>query len=107
VRRSTRATLHTELARSGFRVLWLTHIFSWLVAPVLAKRRARSEGPELGLDVDSPVIERRGPDPHPHRAIGRRAGPPMGTSILCISTPTTPESSKDGSRSARSPTLTC
>ena len=58
-RRYTRSSLRAELEQGGCRVVWSSHVFSWLVLPVWLRRRTRPSGePQLGLDVSSPTIER-------------------------------------------------
>ena len=90
VRRYSRPSLATELKRAGFETTFLSHVFSWLVAPVWAKRRAGGgDDPGLGLDVASPAIDRMAAIlTRIERAIIARVGLPMGTSILCVATPT-------------------
>jgi SAM-dependent methyltransferase len=86
VRRYTRGALRRELTDSGFRPTILTHVFSWLVAPVWLKRRAaRGEGPELGLDQASPLITDTAMVlTRLERALVGRVTLPFGTSILCV-----------------------
>jgi SAM-dependent methyltransferase len=58
-KRYTRAVLREELEQSGCRIVWSSHVFSWLVVPVWLRRRTRpSSEPQLGLDVSSPWIDR-------------------------------------------------
>nr|MBA2497399.1 glycosyltransferase [Acidimicrobiia bacterium] len=59
-RRHTRSTLRRELDAAGLDAVLSTHVFSWLVAPVLVARRVagRGGGAELGLDRTSPWIDR-------------------------------------------------
>jgi dolichyl-phosphate beta-glucosyltransferase len=58
-RRYTRRSLRDELERGGCKVIWSSHVFSWLVLPVWLRRRTRpSDEPQLGLDVASPLIDR-------------------------------------------------
>jgi SAM-dependent methyltransferase len=85
VRRYTRPALREQLAEAGFRPLVLTHVFSWLVAPVLVKRRITGEGPELGLDQSSVLIDRAAMVlTWLERAALGRVTLPFGTSILCV-----------------------
>ena len=58
-RRYTKRSLREELERGGCKIIWTSHVFSWLVLPVWLRRRTRpSEEPQLGLDVASPLIDR-------------------------------------------------
>ncbi len=58
-KRYTRRSLSKEIEQSGCRVVWSSHVFSWLFLPVWLRRRLRpSSTPQLGLDVASPTIER-------------------------------------------------
>jgi dolichyl-phosphate beta-glucosyltransferase len=85
VRRYTRPALRRQLADTGFRPLVLTHVFSWLVGPVLVKRRITGEGPELGLDQSSVLIDRAAMVlTWLERAVLGRITLPLGTSILCV-----------------------
>jgi SAM-dependent methyltransferase len=95
VRRYSRPVLREQLADTGFRPLMLTHVFSWLVAPVLLKRRlSTGEGPELGLDQSSAVIDRAAMVlTWVERALLGRVALPLGTSILCVA-----ESAQDSDR---------
>ncbi|HET9730354.1 MAG TPA: class I SAM-dependent methyltransferase, partial [Acidimicrobiia bacterium] len=87
-RRYNRRMLRRELHAAGLDVLWVTHVFSWLVAPVWWKRRARPGGqPEFGLDVSSPLIDRSALLlTRMERALARRVPLPLGTSVLCVAT---------------------
>jgi SAM-dependent methyltransferase len=85
VRRYTRPALREQLADAGFRPLILTHVFSWLVPPVLVKRRITGEGPELGLDQSSAFIDRAAMVlTWLERVVLGRVSLPLGTSILCV-----------------------
>jgi len=56
-RRYTRQMVRRDLERAGFQVLFATHMFSWLVLPVLLQRRlARSTEQQLGLQATSPAL---------------------------------------------------
>jgi len=85
-RRYTARALQSELESQGLTVLWSSHIFSWLVAPVWLKRRLRpGGGPELGLDVVSPSVDRAALLlTRLERAVISRTSLPVGTSILCV-----------------------
>jgi dolichyl-phosphate beta-glucosyltransferase len=86
VRRYTRPALRGELTAAGFEPRILTHVFSWLIAPVWLKRRAtRARGPELGLDQTSPLIDRVAMVlTWFERQLVGRVTLPFGTSILCV-----------------------
>lgn len=86
VRRYTRPLLREQVERSGFEVLWMSHVFSWLVAPVWVRRRlARDPDRQLGLDADSPALQRVA---MALTTLERRVIPhvslPVGTSILAV-----------------------
>lgn len=85
-RRYTRGTLRAELINAGFQPVVLTHVFSWLVAPVwLVRRRAAPGKAELGLDRRSPLIDFASLvlTAIERRAIGH-VSIPFGTSVLCV-----------------------
>jgi dolichyl-phosphate beta-glucosyltransferase len=86
VRRYNRPLLRGQLERSGFRPVVLTHVFSWLVVPVWLRRRtARNAAEQLGLQDQSPLIERAALFlTRAERAVVRRVSLPVGTSILCL-----------------------
>ena len=89
VRRYTRPDLRRELDAAGFDPVLLTHVFSWLVPAVWLKRRlAPGDGPELGLDQTSPVLDRVAMVlTRLERAAVGRASLPFGTSVLCVARP--------------------
>jgi hypothetical protein len=66
--------------------VWASHVFSWLALPVWIRRRLRPrDAPELGLDVESPLIDRLS------MLLARlewlvvsRVRLRLGTSILCV-----------------------
>jgi hypothetical protein len=88
-RRYTRPSLATELRAAGFRAEILTHVFSWLVAPVWVTRRSNSEGAELGLDKTSTGIELAAIVlTRLERAFIGRVPLPFGTSVLAVARPT-------------------
>jgi dolichyl-phosphate beta-glucosyltransferase len=91
VRRYTRATLRTELEQEAFEVLWCSHVFSWLVLPVRLRRRRNVRGPELGVDVDSALVDRwallLG---WVERLVLRFVTLPVGTSVLAVARPRKP-----------------
>ena len=70
-RRYTTKSLRAELEEGGCKVIWSSHVFSWLFVPVWLRRRTRpSSEPQLGLDVSSPVIDRCQHVAHPTRMAG-------------------------------------
>ena len=89
VRRYTRPMLRRELVSSGFRPDWMSHVFSWLVAPVWLRRHlTRSPEAQLGLDDDAPLIGRAALVLSAiERAVVRRVSLPLGTSVLCVARP--------------------
>jgi hypothetical protein len=84
-RRYTRSSLRAELTDAGFEPIVLTHVFSWLVAPVWLQRQVRSPGQaELGLDKTSPVVDRAAMVlTMIERLVVGRVSLPLGTSVLC------------------------
>lgn len=86
-RRYTTRMLRDSLMASKLTPLLLSHIFSWLVVPVLIERRLRRAKLALGLERTSLMIDRSA---LLLTAIERhlldRPGLPMGTSILCVAT---------------------
>ena len=85
VRRYTRSSLRAELEAQGFEILFLSHVFSWLLVPVWARRRGRAGEPQLGLDVDSPVVDGAALLlTRIERAVVNRVPLPFGTSVLCV-----------------------
>jgi SAM-dependent methyltransferase len=86
VRRYTRPALRTLVVGSGFTPRILTHVFSWLVAPVWLTRRARKrKGPELGLDRTSPLVDSAAAAlTLLERTLVGRVALPFGTSLLCV-----------------------
>lgn len=88
LRRYTRRSLAAELGAAGFRTEILTHVFSWLVAPVWITRRSNSEGAELGLDKTSAAIELAAIVlTRLERALIGRIPIPFGTSVLSVARP--------------------
>lgn len=87
-RRYTRPMLRRELADAGFHTAFVSHVFSWLVAPVWVRRRMVPSGKaELGLDqsgvlVDAAALVLTGAE---HRLI-KWVPLPLGTSIVCAAT---------------------
>jgi len=91
-RRYTRSSLRAELDDAGFEPILLTHVFSWLVAPVWLQRRVRSPGKaELGLDKTSVMVDRAAMAfTMIERLLLGRISLPFGTSILCVARPRPP-----------------
>lgn len=85
VRRYTRSSLRAELEGQGFEILFLSHIFSWLLVPVWARRRGRAAEPQLGLDVDSRVVDGAALLlTRIERVVVGRVALPFGTSVMCV-----------------------
>jgi dolichyl-phosphate beta-glucosyltransferase len=87
-RRYTRRLMRRTVEAQGLRVEYVSHVFSWLVAPVWLKRRAHASGkPEYGLDVTSSFVDRSALllTRLERTSIGR-VELPLGTSILCVAT---------------------
>jgi SAM-dependent methyltransferase len=89
VRRYTRRSLRDDLQAAGFEPLLMTHVFSWLVAPVWLKRRVAGGGDaELGLDQTSFLIDRAAMVlTLLERVLIGRLPVPLGTSVLCVAAP--------------------
>jgi glycosyltransferase involved in cell wall biosynthesis len=87
-RRYTRPTLRADLRAAGFEPRVLTHVFSWLVAPVWLKRRfSNSQQAELGLDQTSPLLDLAAMVlTRLERGLIGRVSSPLGTSVLCVAT---------------------
>lgn len=85
-RRYTRRALRDDLERAGLDVVWMSHVFSWLAAPVWLKRRlVPSDEPQLGLDVGSPLLDRASMIlTQLEWFVASRLPLPVGTSILCV-----------------------
>jgi dolichyl-phosphate beta-glucosyltransferase len=82
-RRYTRKALCEDLERAGCKVLWISHIFSWLALPMWLRRRARPAKESHG--VGTPFIEglsmlltRMEWLIVSHRTL------PIGASVLCV-----------------------
>jgi glycosyltransferase involved in cell wall biosynthesis len=86
IRRYTRPTLRADLQHAGFRPVVLTHVFSWLVAPVWLKRRfSNSQQAELGLDQSSPLLDVAAMVlTRLERGLIGRFPSPLGTSVLAV-----------------------
>jgi SAM-dependent methyltransferase len=92
VRRYSRAALRAELERADFDVVFLSHVFSWLVLPVWARRRLPGGETPLGLDIASPAVDVAALLlTRLERAVITRAPLPLGTSVLCVATPRPPD----------------
>jgi len=85
-RRYTRPALRSQLEAAGFEVMFLSHVFSWLVLPVWLRRRLRPGAePELGLDVTSSLVDAAALIlTRLEWAVVARQPLPVGTSILCV-----------------------
>jgi dolichyl-phosphate beta-glucosyltransferase len=85
-RRYTRRLIRAQLTEQGFRPRYASHVFSWLVIPVWAKRRLRpGGGPESGLDVASPLVDRSASFlTMLENALVGRLRLPVGTTILAV-----------------------
>lgn len=87
VRRYSRGTLRGDLEREGFDIVFLSHVFSWLVVPVWARRRLPGTETPLGLDIASPAIDAAALLlTRLERAVVTRLALPLGTSVLCVAT---------------------
>jgi hypothetical protein len=87
-RRYTAAALRAEIEGSGFEVVFLSHVFSWLVLPLWATRSRRVANPRLGLDMKSPTMDRTALFlTRVEQAIVSRVPLPVGTSVLCVAKP--------------------
>ncbi len=85
-RRYSKNSLRRELAESGFRVLFISHIFSWLTPFVWASRRRPGDArSKLGLDKSSPFLDRAALVlTRLERVLIALVSLPVGTSILCV-----------------------
>jgi dolichyl-phosphate beta-glucosyltransferase len=85
-RRYTRRTLRRELEQGGLEVVWMSHVFSWLVLPVWWKRRMLpANSPQLGSEVTSPALDRISMVlTRLEWEVVSRMPIPFGTSVLCI-----------------------
>jgi dolichyl-phosphate beta-glucosyltransferase len=85
-RRYTLRSLRRDLRLGGCEVVWASHVFSWLALPVWIRRRLRAgDAPELGLDVESPLIDRLSMLlTRLEWFVASRVPLRMGTSILCV-----------------------
>ena len=95
LRRYDRRLVRRELAGAGFEPVLSTHVFSWLVLPVLVERRVlRRRRPSLGLDRAGFVVDRTAMVLTTiERLLLGRVSVPFGTSILCVAKrPTRPPS---------------
>jgi len=99
VRRYSRAALRAELEREGFDVVFVSHVFSWLVLPVWARRRLSGGETPLGLDIASPAIDAVALLlTRLERAVVTHASLPLGTSVLCVATPRGPAGTERSTR---------
>ena len=87
MRRYSRVALRADLEHAGFEVVFVSHVFSWLVLPVWARRRLSSGATPLGLDIATPAIDAAALFlTRLERAIVTHASLPLGTSVLCVAT---------------------
>jgi dolichyl-phosphate beta-glucosyltransferase len=88
-RRYTLRSLRRDLHRGGCEVVWASHVFSWLALPVWVRRRLRAgDAPELGLDVESALIDRLAMLlTRLEWLVASRLPLRLGTSILCVARP--------------------
>jgi dolichyl-phosphate beta-glucosyltransferase len=86
VRRYTRPLLRTHLAEAGFRPVYASHVFGWLVLPVWLRRRlATGRKAQLGLDLQSPLLDAVATAlTRLESAVARHLPLPLGTSIVCV-----------------------
>jgi dolichyl-phosphate beta-glucosyltransferase len=85
VRRYTRPALRRQLAAAGFRPVSMSHIFSWLVVPLLLQRRLATGEEQLGLDRRSPLLDRVALLlTRLELMVVRHLSLPLGTSIICV-----------------------
>lgn len=91
-RRYSRPLLRAQLAASGFRVVWMSHVFSWLVLPVWAARRFETDTKrQLGLEQAGSVVDGAALVlTKVENALVRWCNLPLGTSILCVAKKATP-----------------
>ena len=102
VRRYSRAALRAELEREGFEIVFLSHVFSWLVLPVWARRRLPGTETPLGLDIASPAIDATALLlTRLERAVVTRVPLPLGTSVLCVATARDPARAEPPARPPR------
>ena len=89
VRRYTRRRLRAELEASGFEIVAMSHVFSWLVAPAWLQRRlTKDANKQLGLEQTSPLIDRVALLlTRIEESVVKRVSLPLGTSILAVATP--------------------
>ena len=85
-RRYTLRSLRRDLHQADCEVVWASHVFSWLALPVWIRRRARAgDAPELGLDVESLLIDRLAMLlTRLEWLVASRVPLRLGTSILCV-----------------------
>ena len=86
VRRYTRPLLRQQVESAGFEVLCMSHVFSWLVAPVWVQRRlTRDPRRQLGLEATSSLIDRAAMVLTAlERGVVGHVSLPFGTSILAV-----------------------
>lgn len=87
--RYTQPLLRRQLEGSGFRIIWMSHVFSWLIGPMwLVRRNTADEHRQTGyqhtselLEVVAWVLTRA------ERLLAQRVSLPLGTSIFCVASP--------------------
>ena len=86
VRRYTRPLVRAHLAEAGFRPVYLSHVFGWLLLPMWLRRRlASSREAQLGLDLRSPLLDGLAMTlTWLESTITRVVPSPLGTSIICV-----------------------
>lgn len=89
--RYTRPALRRDLEQGGFEVLWMSHVFSWLVGPVWLARRLESDSSrQLGLHTSSTLLSALAMSlTRVERLVLRYVRLPIGTSILAVAVPRT------------------
>ena len=88
-RRYSRRDLQQVLELNGFRVVELTHLFSYLFLPVWVRRRLAGGGrPHLGLGTTSPLVDTAARVlAAGEEALVARRPLPIGTSVLAVAVP--------------------
>jgi ubiquinone/menaquinone biosynthesis C-methylase UbiE len=91
-RRYSRPRLRSQLEASGFRVVWMSHVFSWLVVPVWLSRRLQSD-PERQMGLEQSGVLVNGAAlllTKMESQVVRWCSLPLGTSILCVARKASP-----------------
>jgi hypothetical protein len=84
--RYTRSMLRRELAAAGLEPVLMSHVFSWLVVPMWAKRRSnRTDRAALGLNQQGFLFDLVAMTlTFAERLLLGRVALPVGTSVLCV-----------------------